>query len=98
MKRYPARWIGLVMAAVGLAAAFGVDALTPVRVGAIELFLVAAAPILSGLATERRVYSPATRDRELEEAQGDGFDRGYARSGARKRAGVSPRPEGCLTA
>lgn len=78
MNRYPARWIGLVMAAVGLAA-FGVDQLTPVRIGAIELFLVAAAPIVSGLATERKVYSPATHKRELEEAEGDGFDDGYER-------------------
>lgn len=66
MKKYPARWIGIVMAAVGLAAAFGLFALTPEKTVAIEVFLLAVLPIIQALATERKVYSPETHMQELE--------------------------------
>lgn len=76
MNRYPARWIGLVMAAVGLAAAFGLFALTPEKTVAIEAFLLAVLPVVQALATERKVYSPETHMAELETDYQAGYKAG----------------------
>jgi len=79
MKKYPARWIGLAMSALVLLVAFGVVTLTPVQLDAIAALLVAIAgvvPVVQGLFTERRVYSPETHMKELETDYQAGFRAG----------------------
>lgn len=84
MDKYPARWIGVVMSALVLLVSFGIVALTPVQVDAIAALLVAIAgvvPIVQGLFTERRVYSPKTHMAELE------IDYEAGRKAGKKEAG-----------
>jgi hypothetical protein len=67
---------------------FGVIALTPVQLDAIGGLLVAVAgvlPIVQGLFTERRVFSPDTHLREL------GVDYEAGLEAGKKEAG--PRPD-----
>lgn len=95
MKAYPARYVAVLMAAIGAAVAFGLVELTPAEVGAVEALLVALVPVVAvvqGLLTERRVYAPRTvakLEREKLEAYHDGHDArmgtGYQRGKARDR-------------
>lgn len=79
MQKYPARWIGLAMSVLSVLTAFGVVLLTPAQLGAVSAFLVALAgvvPIIQGLFTERKVYSPETHMKELAVDYEAGYEAG----------------------